>query len=510
MQRERNIVFAVIWMFAVGGVSMAYKWVYTPSRNAADDISKQQAEQELLKDSSGQSKYKHHPKIGIDSFSGYAILRSDEFKKHAGDQGIQINLVTDDADYVKRLKALKSGDLDMAVFTWGALIQASEEIGDIPAVGVCVIDETVGADLMVGYKKRFPNIDALNRPETTFVLLLNSPSETIVRVLMSQFKMDRLAHDPFLEMSSPEELFNHYRNAKQDDPYVYVTWQPWGTKILDNPNTHTIIDSSRFKGYVVDVLVCSRPYLVKHGDVVKQTIASYLRAVNDYKNDMLRLVIRDAATQGQGLSRRQAEALVDGIVWKNTQENYAHFRTGGNSLQYVEDMIRNLTDVLKKTGAIRRDPTDGKFNRLYYPNLLQQLADENFHPGLQSEAIRSEARILPMLTASEWNHLAPVGTLEVPKLVFARGTSRLNDSSKLHLDGLIETLKAFPAYYVQVKGDAATIGNLDANQVLALARARVAVEYLTAHGIHKNRVQAVAGMPTGETAVNFVLGEMPY
>lgn len=510
MNRQRIIIIGIVWLGVAGIGAMAFKWFYRPAKEAAEHKAVVQAEQDKVSATSADSRYKHHPRIGMDGFPGYAVLRSQEFKNFAARDNIQIRIVPDEADYVARLKALKFGELEMAVFTWGALIQASEELGATPAVGVLVLDETVGADLAVAYESKFPNIDSLNKTDTRFVLMTNSPSETLCRVLMSQFKLNQLPKDPFIEVDSPQALFNHYRNAKLTDPYIYVCWQPWGTKMLDNPNVHTVIDSSRFKGYIVDVLVVNRDYLYKNRDVVKSTISAYLRAVNHHRDKMKELIIADQAALGEGLSDRQATELVAGIVWKNTQENYAHFGTGGKTLQHVEDMIINLTNVLRTTGAIQTDPTKGKPNLLYYPDLMEELASSNFHPGVQPESIRSGTAVLPALTEVAWERLTPIGTLEVPRLVFARGTSRLSESSTAHLDELIKKLKTFPTYYVQVQGDASTRGDLDANRVLALARAKAATEYLTTHGIHANRVRAMAGMPSGATTVNFVLGETPY
>lgn len=506
---KRIIIAGFIWLliFGVGAMVFRFWWKPTAERHAEEQVKEE--EEQKIQLTSADSRYKFHPQIGLDSFNGYAILRSQEMKNHAAKSEIQLRFVPDQADYVDRLRRLHSGELDMAVFTIDSLIAASEEIGDTPAVIVDIIDETRGADLIVGYNKTFPNIDSLNSPNTRFVLMMNSPSETLVRVMLAQFKMDELNDDPFIPMNSQQELFNHYRSANQNDPYVYVTWQPWGTRILDNPNTHTIIASDRLRGYIVDVMVVSRDYLYKNREVVKEVVKAYKKAVYDHRDNLVELVISDAATQGQPLSQKQAEELVEGIWWKNTQESYAHFGVGEQPLQHVEDMIMNLTEVLIKTGSIKTDPTNGRANLLYYPEILKELANSQFHPGI-GELVRSEKNDLPSLTDEEWSQLRASGTLQIPQLVFARGTSRLSSTSTNHLDKLIETLKTFPTYYVIVRGDASTVGNLEANKTLALQRAEAAKQYLIDHGVAPNRVKAIAGMPTGQTAVNFLLGEPPY
>ena len=510
MSKGRLVAICIWSIVLLVGVAVFYRMFWVPRQEKQQEAAAQQEEEKKFAATSSSSQYKHHIDFGIDSFSGYAGLRSQEFQNHLRRSSVKVDFVDDGADYIGRLKSLASGKTQMAVFTIDALIAASDEIGEIPAVIVAMIDETRGADAMVGYKKTFPNLDALNTPDTKFVLTPSSPSETLVKVMLASFNLDQVSPDAFVEVNGAEEVFKKYRGSKEEDPYVYVVWQPYGTRILDNPNTHVIIDSSRFKGYIVDVIVANRDYLYKNPEVVKNVVKSYLSAVYQHKGKMVQLVMDDARKAGQPLSQKQAEELVDGIWWKNTQENYAHFGIRGQALQHVEDMILNLTNVLVKTNTISKDPTNGHPEQLYYTKLLQDLSDANFHPGFSPEKIRSEKDQLPALTDAEWEKLTPVGTLEVPTLVFARGTSRLSEGSKQHLNKLVETLKSFPTYYLQIRGNASTKGDPEANKALAMARAKAAEDYLLSAGIVGQRMKSIAGEPTGSTSVTFVLGETPY
>ena len=89
-----------------------------------------------------------------------------------------MNLHDDGADYAARIRALQAGDAQLAVFTIDALLKASAELNEMPATIVALVDETTGADAIVAYKSKVPNIDALNAAETRFVLTPSSPSET--------------------------------------------------------------------------------------------------------------------------------------------------------------------------------------------------------------------------------------------------------------------------------------------------------------------------------------------
>jgi outer membrane protein OmpA-like peptidoglycan-associated protein len=362
---------------------------------------------------------------------------------------------------------------------------------------------------MVAYKKAIPNVDALNDAKTKFVLTPDSPSETLARVVMAHFDLESLEEEPIVEARDAEDVYRRYRTARPDTHQVFVLWEPYVSKVLENPNTHVVIDSGSFHGYIVDVIVANEDYLLKNKDVVADVVEAYFRSLYAHQDKMVELVLADARELGTPLTRKQAENLVKGVRWKNTRENYAHLGLHQvQTLQHVEDMISNITNVLLQTGAVRRDPTKGEPNRLYYDKVLARLQDADFHPGVGEESVRGEEE-LPELSDADWARLVPVGTMEVPPLVFARGTATLTSKSRVVLDDLIEKLETL-RYYVLIRGNASRRGDLEANKALAQQRAKAAEQYLIQNGINENRVRAVGVEPSGSTSVSFVLGRPAY
>ena len=501
MSKGKLLAVCIIWLVIIAALAATYRWVISPSRK------------DNLRDlTDSDSRYDFQVSLSLDSFSGYAVLRSPEFRKQLQRKRILLDLVDDGADYGKRIRSLTDGDTQMAVFTIDALLKVTSDLDDLPATIVGVIDETRGADAMVAYKKAVPNVDALNAPEMQIVLTPDSPSETLARVVMTHFGLDQLQNRPFVTRQDAESVYKHYRTSNPNEPKAFVLWEPYVTKMLENPNTHVVVDSSRFRGYIVDVLVVNRDYLVKNQGIVEDVLGCYFRAAYHYRADMVQLVLDDAKRTGAPLTPKQAENLVNGIWWKNTQENFAHFGLREHEgVQLLEDMVRNLTKVLTTAGAIERDPTDGKAAAMFFDGLLRKLQTSSFHPGIDQETIRDEAVELVALDDAGWSRLVPIGTLEVPELVFARGTPRLTDSSRSTLDELVGTLNDWPQYYLLIKGNASLKGDdLQANQDLAEARALAAQQYLIDSGVNRNRVRAVGGEPSGRSSVTFVLGQPPY
>lgn len=150
-----------------------------------------------------------------------------------------------------------------------------------------------------------------------------------------------------------------------------------------------------------------------------------------------------------------------------------------------------------------------KWKKDYNDGIMRKLFDSGWHPGFGQESVRQEKTLLS-LTPEEWDKLKPVGTLQVPRLVFARGTAKLTEASEATLRELSNKLKAFPQYYLIVRGNAASTGDLEANLKLAKDRADATVLWLTENGVDKNRIRSESAKPNGSTTVAFLLGELPY
>ena len=301
----------------------------------------------------------HRVQLALDSFSGYSIFRSPEFLDALANQGIGLEPVDDGADYAARLSSIANGQTPLAVFTIDALLKVSAELGDTPATIVMVIDETVGADAIVAYKSAVPNIEALDRSNARFVLTPDSPSEALARVLMANFALPDLPDKPFVAVDGSEAVYNRMRDADVDEPHAYVLWEPYVSKALELPDAHIVLDSSRFRGYIVDVLVVQRSYLLDNEDVVQAVIETYLREshrVRARANGLTSLVRDDAARAGEAITADQASRIVEGVWWKSTQENYAHFglRDDAGGIQPLDRIIGNIVTVLERTAASRK------------------------------------------------------------------------------------------------------------------------------------------------------------
>ncbi len=512
MSKAKIFLACMVWLVILSIGVMLYRLWYVPTVAKQEE----QKQQEVIDATSGESNYNQHIKIGLDGFSGYAILRSSEFNQQLRGLGIKAEPVDDGGDYEKRLASLASGELQLAAFPIDALLKASAKAKSMPATIIAVIDESRGADAVVAYKDRYPSVESLNTVETRFVLVDGSPSDTLTRVLINSRFFSNVTPQAIVGVPTEKDLVARYRKATPGGNEVFVTWEPVVSDLLKNDQMKVVFDSKEQTGYIVDALVVSRDFLIKNEPTVRSVLESYFRTLYSLNNDeggearakLKELIQNDAREAGTILEKPQVDRLVSGIVWKHTQDNFAHFGLGGTAT-HVEDMIDRIRRVLVDTKGLESDPTQGDSSRLFSPKALRDLQASGFHAGSSPEVVQGD-KPLAALSESQWNSLSHVAKLQVPPLVFARGTSTLTGRSEAILDDLVEMLKSFPLYYLTIAGDASSKGDLNANRELAKQRASATLQYLQTRGVPGARMRAAAGEITGETSVTFRLGQVPY
>ena len=522
-----RIIMVIGWVVILGIGLTIYALVIKPRLSG-----------KLMEQTSSQIRYDHQIRLAHDSFSGYAILRSPAVQNLLKKKSIKITFIDDKADYSQRLNKLKNGKVQMAVFTIDAYIKASSKTGTFPAAVVLVIDETKGADAIVAYQQGVPEISRLSTPSASIMLVPDSPSETLARVMINKFSLPSLPNNWLKPANEPESVYKMLKSTKPSEQKAFVLWEPYVSQALSLDNVHVLLDSSKLKGYIVDVLVAERRFLNQNPDQVQAIVEAYLRARYDYAQQpdgLVNLLVEDSKKYGQALKLDEAKSLVGGIEWRNTMENYAHFgvvsKTEADNSELLDDMIAKIVNVLDKTDAIQDDPLEGNFGQIYYDGILRSLYSDNFHPSISNSELEDidlggEATALPKVRAqkqlvalgqSDWQKLKPVATMKVRPIQFGRGNARIQRNSQRSLVALADDLKSFPHWYIKIIGHTRSEGNRKANQDLAQQRADATAKFLMQNGISNSRIQAAAvGQPpanaTGGQAqsVTFMLLEKPY
>ena len=511
----------VLWVIIIGGIAATVRYFALPKY-------RQKKNENLALQTGSEGKYKHTVRIAADSFSGYCILRSPEMYSRLSKQGIKISVIDDGADYEGRLRALSRGDVEMAVFPINSFIQCGSQAGEFPASIVYIIDETKGADAIIAHKKSVASISDLNTADARIVVTPDSPSEFLARVMIASFDLPNLSESKWIvKADGSSEVYKKFRGDSGRKPLAYAMWEPDVSKALRDSDSVVLLDSSKLQGYIIDVLVVQREFLIENYDVAKAVIESYARTAYANQTKMTDLVVADAKAAGERISQSDAQNMVKGIQWKNSLENFAHFGVQGDmhSLENIEDIIIKITDVLVKTGALERDPVDGKVSNLYFNKIVKEMKQGDFHPGREinivsglenataGELVRETLK-LARLTEEQWNSLATVGALRVNPIKFGRGTARINIQSQHELRALAGTLNSWPQYYLSVTGRVRPGGDAAAALQLAKSRADAAVKRLVDNGVAPERMRSLAKIADADSisaqSVSFEVGQRSY
>lgn len=527
---QRMIAVTAVLLFAAAALAVGYMlWL------------KPQAEQELVAQTGAPSQYRSTVRIALDSFSGYAPLRSPAFADALRKDGIKLELVDDKADAKARLRSLQQGTVQLAVFPLDAYLTAGHAAQAAagpnaaqawPASIVAVLDETVGADAVVAWPA-VKNVADLDDPSARLVLTPGSPSELLARVLLAHFSLGRLPANWLEPADGAAAVYAKFRADPKTAKKAYVLWEPYVSKAVAD-GAHVLLDSGKVKGMIIDTLVAERRFLADHPDVVEKVVAAWLRTVHTIgrtPDGFATLVADDAKAAGEPLTPAQARQLAAGVHWKNTLENYGHFGlqdagTGSGKGDHLEDAIGRVVRVLVTTHGLPADPLPGRASTILFPGTLKALKDRGFHPGKALDVVpglgagtadldpAAAPKAVVALPPAAWAKLQPVGTLRVEPIEFTRGTADLSIQAQRDLDDIVSHLDTLPTFYLRVEGHARADGDAEENLKLAQARGDAVVQYLLLRHVVPERIQAVAVPPSsmeGEAqSVSFVLGMPPY
>jgi outer membrane protein OmpA-like peptidoglycan-associated protein len=448
-------------------------------------------------------------RLALDSFSGYCVFRTPAFKKKVAERGLDFEWVDDKADYKARMGTVKDGSTPFAVFTIDALLQQTPHDGEPPASIILIIDETRGADAMVAYPQGVKDIDALNDPKARIVLAEGTPSEMLARVVRSQFDLPRLPtsrKDYLIPAKDADDVLQRFLKAAPTEKTAYVLWEPYVQKARQ-AGASVLVDSGEFQGYIVDVLTVQTAYLKEHPDRVEAVVQSYLEVLHDARQStdgMTDLVEADADIIQEKMSREDARQVANGIWWKNTLDNYAHFHLlsarDAHGLQPVVDMVKNITRLLDQTRQ-PGEPTPGvaRPDKLARADVLRKLYEQR--PGFMigKETVSAEETLEP-LTDEGWNALHEIGSVKLPIIEFSSTKKfELTDDGKEKLAEVPEKLTRWPRAYLLIEGQTLAGGDPESNKDLREKRANAVLRYLVDElKVPAFRLRAVAGDKEGE------------
>jgi hypothetical protein len=259
--------------------------------------------------------------------------------------------------------------------------------------------------------------------------------------VLAHFSLPRLQENWMISADGAGEVYRQFRAANPTEKKAYVLWEPYVSRALQQPGARVLLDSGKLKGYIVDVLVAQREFLRDKPELVRGVVEAYARASYRYASEpdgMAKLVAEDARQTGaESLDAAQAKRIVEGIQWKNTLENYAHFGvvSGGRRLSDDGGHDRGTSWTCCSNQSHRQRSARRQTHDAVYDGFCPSCAparsiqsglnviSASAHGATSSQCATIGIAALP---PEEWNKLRPVGELRVAPISFARASANLN------------------------------------------------------------------------------------
>ena len=480
---RRTTAFAGVVLVLAALVSVAWRYLWPIATRALDSRRVAQTSDATVSTTI---------RIGGDGYLGYWFLVAPDLRREVARRGIGIAFEDDGGAYADRVAKFAAGGYDAIVLPINSYLQHGES-HRFPGVIVLAIAESRGADGIVAFADKVPGgkVTELDDAALKIVYTRESPSSFLLDLTIADFELSNLAGSRTWR-AEVNGVGDVVKRAQRHEGDAFVLWEPELSQALhDIPELRYVWGSDKFVGYIKDVLVVRRDVLQSREADVSTLLSTYFRVMDTYAADRPRM-LADMA-QSAGLRPQIAESILAKIDWYDAYENASQqfgVQTGVN-LPVTEGVVRTIiacTDVLRRTGAVKRDPLGGDPYQIVNSSLVKRVIDEM--PRAVGQRGPAATGFAP-LDAEAWRGLHEVGMLRVEPITFQAGTGLLDDAGKGQVDRIAELLvNNYPAYRIAVRGHTGA-GDEAANLALSQTRADVVVQYLLAvHGVPAERMHA--------------------
>jgi hypothetical protein len=442
---RRQTAFAIVVVLLAVAVTLAWRWLSPIARQAID--ARRVAE-------TSETAVTTTFRIGGDGYLGYWFLVSPDMRREAARRGIGIAFEDDGGAYAERVAKFAAGGYDAIVLPISSYLQHAEP-HRYPGSIVLAIAESRGADGILAFADKVPGgkVTELDDAKLRIVYTKDSPSGFLLDLTIADFELANLANSRAwrVEVGGVGEVV---ARAKRHEGDAFVLWEPDLSQLLhDVPELRYVWGSDKFVGYIKDVLVVRRDVLQAREADVTALLSVYFRVMDSYAVDRDRMLADMAQTTG--LRPQIVETMLGKIDWYDAYENAAQqfgIQTGVN-LPVTEGIVRTIiacTDVLRRTGALKRDPLAGDPYQIVNSSVVRKVLEET--PRAVGPHGPAPSAFAPLDPAA-WHALREVGMLRVEPITFQPSSEGLDDDGKAQVDRIAELLiNNYPAYRVAVRG----------------------------------------------------------
>jgi outer membrane protein OmpA-like peptidoglycan-associated protein len=420
-------------------------------------------------------------RVAADPWSGYSTFRGEPrlagaLAKHS----LSLQYLDEEKyyDQNERMRALASGEIDIALTTLDAYLQhgAKHKVaGSYPGTILFGIDESAGGDAIFVTKGRHSFDDVISTDKVCFAAA--TPSEHLWDFASLSFARlgDNLAQDNGLVAK------DCWGKLNQGQVQVAVLWQPYTALAERAGYTKVFATGGQADDVILDVLVVGNKVLAQHRARLVQLAASYFQTIDDYQRNRVQhgeFIQRDCGADCAG-DPSLGQAVISGIDFLTFEENlclwFGQCGVPSKLMARVAKTGRLLVAKNKLTASDVPEPsaiiddsvlTAIKQQRIDAARLAAEVSGPDTHVALPTFAVQEASYEYEAQARG-----AGVGTLQLPNVFFRDGAYALDAEAKLTVAKIAERLENFPALCVRITGFTSSTGAAKTNRQLSQFRA---------------------------------------
>jgi outer membrane protein OmpA-like peptidoglycan-associated protein len=421
-------------------------------------------------------------RVAGDPWSGYSTFRGEpRFLGALAKYGITLRYLDDPKyyDQNERMRALATGEIDVAVTTLDAFLQngANHLVkAEYPGVVLFGIDESAGGDavFLEPGKTSFDTVKATDR----VCYSTATPSEHLWDFASLSF--DRLGDLPTDNGVVAKDCWEKLKNKQVQ---VGVLWQPY-TAIAERAGyTKVFATGGQADDVILDVFVAGRQTLAKHRQALIELTSAYFKTIDGYVRDTTEhaaFILRDCGADCGG-DPSLGDAVISGIDFLTFEENLCLWFGHCGAPSKILPRVGKTGRLLIAKNKLRAEQLPAA-ESIIDDTVLVALKEERLNAARLAAEVSGPNTLanLPVFSAQEatYTYAVPgaerapnIGTLRLPNILFRDGGYALDKKARATVADIAEQLKSFPALCVRITGHTSSSGNPITNRQLSQFRA---------------------------------------
>ena len=422
--------------------------------------------------------------VSLVSFHGYApalVANGGALTTQPGsiyaNLGIKMNFIVQD-DIPTLTTIFESGVAQCAWRTSDFWAQEQPNLRNAKLDGraVMVVDNTQGGDAIISKDPNIRSVEDLAGKSVAMLQFTPSHGMTIDAIENSSLSGKKKASVKFVYINADEGTAGVRAVLESGKVDAVVLWDPDLALAIKNTGAHVVYSTKQATNLIFDVMVCeSRLLATPDGQAkVQKFVTGWMQGVKASTANPSTAVDALVNTEEMFKVLRQTEGdsfikgLFSNVLWTGIEDNIRILGLGGDTNHY-ERVYKQFDQIYRVAGALANpnspviNPSDS-FDYRFIKSLMGTANGVAAAPTF-SEAGRAQAKSASLTKPVYIN--------------FESGSAELTQKAKKVVDTeMVPFIENNGAAYIEVGGNADSVGSASSNRALSFQRAQAVASYL--------------------------------